>query len=151
VLLNVNFADFPFSIKYTEIYTIAEFGTAIIISCGPLLRPIFDKIFKGTVSRLRYATGGATRGKTTPGSDNASHGFSVLDDGDVPLKSIPGAMGKDAPRVTTQIVASRTDSRDIDFGFDQSDESSGGSEKYAPHSARHAIVVRTDTSTVSEV
>lgn len=62
-------------------------------------------------------------------------------------------MGKDA-RVTTQIVANRSDSRDeeMDFGFSHSDGAdSVGSEKYIPHNSRHAIVVRTDTRTVSEL
>lgn len=149
VILNVNFADFPFSIKYTEIYTIAEFGTAIIISCGPLVRPIFDKIFRGTVTRLRYATNGATRGKLAPTSDSASHGFSVLDDGEIPLRSIPGAMGKNAPKVTTEIVANRSRERDtIDFEQNHLNDLRSSQKKYG---TQHAIVVKTDTRTVTDV
>ncbi|TVY17342.1 Satratoxin biosynthesis SC1 cluster protein 4, partial [Lachnellula arida] len=112
VLLNVDFSDFSFTIKNTEIWTIAEFGTSIIVSCGPVVRPAFEKIFPSTATRLKYGRGSKTRGKLSDNSNNrhisSNAGFTVLDDSEIPLKPLSSLAGTglhSAAQVTTSVIA----------------------------------------------
>ncbi|KAL1857639.1 hypothetical protein VTK73DRAFT_8021 [Phialemonium thermophilum] len=64
-LRSVDFNDFAFTVPDVIIWTYAETGVVLLVACSPLLRPIFDKVFRPFLS--------ITRSK----SERPSHGGSI--------------------------------------------------------------------------
>jgi hypothetical protein len=45
-VVNMSFTDISYDIKLPTILCITEIGVAIIVACSPILRPVFDRIFR---------------------------------------------------------------------------------------------------------
>ncbi|KAK1762011.1 hypothetical protein QBC33DRAFT_552908 [Phialemonium atrogriseum] len=52
-LRSIDFDNFSYSVTGVIIWTYAETGVVILVACSPLLRPIFDKIFRRFLSSAR--------------------------------------------------------------------------------------------------
>ncbi|KAF2804350.1 uncharacterized protein BDZ99DRAFT_575572 [Mytilinidion resinicola] len=107
----VNFKDFSTDAKDAHIYSVVEVGIAIIVSCSPTLRPIFDKIFR-TISNLSSGTKsniGNQYLSNRTGRSTTADGFMQMGD-EIALKSMDGR-SRDG-RVETRITASGTSSEE---------------------------------------
>lgn len=49
-LRSIDFDDFSYTVPKVITWTYAETGVVILVACSPLLRPIFDKTFRGFLS-----------------------------------------------------------------------------------------------------
>ncbi|KAF2499359.1 hypothetical protein BU16DRAFT_523853 [Lophium mytilinum] len=107
----VNFKDFSFAAKDAHIYSVVEVAIAIIVSCSPTLRPLFDKIFS-TLSNLSSGTKSNVGNQylsNRTGRSTTADGFMQMGD-EVALKSMDGR-SRDG-RVETRITASGTSSEE---------------------------------------
>lgn len=52
-LRNLDFEDFAYTVPSVVTWTAAETGVVILVACSPLLRPIFDKLFRRFLSSAR--------------------------------------------------------------------------------------------------
>ncbi|KAI1268956.1 hypothetical protein F5Y18DRAFT_172693 [Xylariaceae sp. FL1019] len=59
VLLTTNFVDLTYDTR-NQLIVLGEPAAALVVSCSPVLRPVFDKIFSGITGRPRTVTGGTS-------------------------------------------------------------------------------------------
>ncbi len=83
-ILGTDFTDFTFN-TYNYTWPILEYGVAILVCCGPLLRPLFPQILPFSIkSRLKG-------NKDISGNESLQRpghsGFSQLNEGAIPLQS----------------------------------------------------------------
>jgi hypothetical protein len=103
VITRTDYTDLPFSVKQTEIWTIAEFGVAIIVSCCPLLRPVLERIFPAALTtRMKYGTRTTNSAGQSSRNVQPRHGFSVLDDPPMPLTTFTNS-GSESGGPTTHV------------------------------------------------
>lgn len=84
-ILNTDFLDFTAN-TYNVIWPVVEFGVAIFVSCGPLLRPLF-----GNIAAFRTGAGSKSSGRLGRSSmkrSNGYAGFSNLTEDGTQLHSI---------------------------------------------------------------
>ncbi|KAI0595078.1 hypothetical protein F4775DRAFT_571343 [Biscogniauxia sp. FL1348] len=49
----LDFTDFAYTVPEVILWTYAEVGVVILVACSPLLRPIFDRVFRRFISSAR--------------------------------------------------------------------------------------------------
>lgn len=137
-VLRVDFTDFTFTARTAHSWSVAECGVAIIVSSSPLLRPIFDRVFKKflsvTGSRNRSGRGlkydrsnraGSNHRFSRPTTNKNPDGFYPMGDSDVELNGINGN-GQARSKVTIEGRRGKSgDDYQDDEGFPHSDDSSG--------------------------
>lgn len=73
-LRDLDFDDFSYTVPSVVTWTAAETGVVILVACSPLLRPIFDKLFRRFLSsgrsRNQYNYGSS---RNTPQFNSQSH------------------------------------------------------------------------------
>jgi hypothetical protein len=84
-ILNTNFLDFTFNI-YNFIWPVVEFGVAIVVCCGPILRPMFNSL----ASFRSRITGNSGKQNSSMLNSNLSRkkGYADISEDGTPLKSI---------------------------------------------------------------
>ena len=94
-IFETNFKDFTYD-TYNYCWPLLEYGVAILICCGPLLRPVFEKhSFSSLRKRLKRNEGSS--GSATFHSSGRL-GFTQLGESDIPLQ--PMAAPKSVTSVT---------------------------------------------------
>ena len=94
-IFDTEFKDFTFN-TYNFCWPILEYGVAILVCCGPLLRPLFEKF---TFSSLRHRLKGTEDSSGNATLQNPGRlGFSLLAEGEIPLQSMT------APKNVTSIT-----------------------------------------------
>ncbi|KAK8107070.1 uncharacterized protein PG998_009083, partial [Apiospora kogelbergensis] len=68
-VMNVDFADMSYSAVNTTTYSAVEPAIAIIVSCSPTLRPLFDRVFGRVLSTFTKSSGQAGTGKSNAKND----------------------------------------------------------------------------------
>jgi len=113
-IFQTQFKDFTFN-TYDFCWPILEYGVAILVCCGPLLRPVFEKF---TLRSLRIHS------KRTQDSDGntilhtpGQLGFSQLSEGEIPLNPVAApscvtSITGNAPRDKHQMMLDEGASKD---------------------------------------
>ncbi|KAM0145512.1 hypothetical protein ACHAQE_011231, partial [Botrytis cinerea] len=87
-ILNTDFSDFTYNL-YNYIWPVIEFGVAIFVCCGPLLRPILTPIIGALASiRTRLESKQDSRRQSSTIKRGGHRGFSQLDEDGLPLRPI---------------------------------------------------------------
>ncbi|KAM0125148.1 hypothetical protein ACHAP3_009895, partial [Botrytis cinerea] len=87
-ILNTDFSDFTYNL-YNYIWPVIEFGVAIFVCCGPLLRPILTPIIGALASiRTRLESKQDSRRQSSTIKRGGHRGFSHLDSDGLPLQPI---------------------------------------------------------------
>lgn len=91
ILLSTNFHDLTFDVR-NQLIVLAEPAAALIVSCSPILRPVFDKFFKRVTGRTtRQGTNATGDSRHPPGYHTIggrsnlkakSHGYNSFGDSD---------------------------------------------------------------------
>ncbi|KAI9760262.1 MAG: hypothetical protein M4579_001776 [Chaenotheca gracillima] len=90
-LVTIDFSDFSYSAKGIFIWSDLEPGIGIVVACGPLLRPLFEKIFPAAAAAIGRHTHTNNKGNHShDGGPHDTKNFNRLDDGEVPLKPMTG-------------------------------------------------------------
>ena len=84
-IYETNFKDFTYD-TYNYCWPILEYGVAILICCGPLLRPVFDKHSFSSLRKRLKGNEGSSGSATFHNSGRL--GFTQLGESDIPLQSI---------------------------------------------------------------
>lgn len=56
-LRDIDFGDFSYTIPTAITWTYAEMGVIILVACSPMLRPLFDQLFKRFLSNIGRSGG----------------------------------------------------------------------------------------------
>lgn len=87
-ILNTDFSDFTYNL-YNYIWPVIEFGVAIFVCCGPLLRPILSPIIGALASiSTRLGSKQDSRRLSSTTKRGGHRGFSHLDEDGLPLQPI---------------------------------------------------------------
>ncbi|TGO32447.1 hypothetical protein BHYA_0316g00020 [Botrytis hyacinthi] len=87
-ILNTDFSDFTYNL-YNYIWPVIEFGVAIFVCCGPLLRPILTPIIGALASiSTRLGSKQDSRRQSSTTKRGGHRGFSHLDEDGLPLQPI---------------------------------------------------------------
>ena len=102
-IFNTDFKDFTFN-TYNYCWPILEYGVAILVCCGPLLRPVLEKLSFTCLRNQMKGSGslGDHTGLQPPGR----LGFSQLGEGNIALQSMR------APLSVTSITGNAPRTRD---------------------------------------
>ncbi|KAF7907879.1 uncharacterized protein EAE98_011243 [Botrytis deweyae] len=85
-ILNTDFSDFTYNL-YNYIWPVIEFGVAIFVCCGPLLRPILTPIIGALASiSTRLGSKQDSRRQSSTTKRGGHRGFSHLDEDGLPLQ-----------------------------------------------------------------
>jgi len=115
ILLGVSFKDFTYSGKTLHIVTISEAAVSIMVASSPLLRPIFDQVWRGSIisssrnskDRKKCKSGHSSQSASlsiSPQSmKNKSQGFEVMDDG---IKLTPVHVNQHVTRIDAESIPS---------------------------------------------
>lgn len=82
-IYETNFKDFTYN-TYNYCWPILEYGVAILICCGPLLRPVFEKHSFSSLRKYLKGNEGSNGKGTLHNSDR--FGFTHLGESDIPLQ-----------------------------------------------------------------
>jgi hypothetical protein len=105
IILDVSFKDFTFTGKTLHIITTAEAAVSIMVASSPMLRPIFDRLWRTSISTLRYgddstkyklshsantskSSNTLTTGTLRSSLKSKAQGFTVIQD-DIALTPVP--------------------------------------------------------------
>ncbi|PQE05647.1 integral membrane protein [Rutstroemia sp. NJR-2017a BBW] len=107
-ILNTDFSDFTYNL-YNDIWPAVEFGVAIFVCCGPLLRPLLTPVF-GSLASIRSRLGSRQDSKLQSSTTrrNGYHGFTHLNEDGLPLHSVGEERNTNTASNTTSIT---TDAR----------------------------------------
>ena len=82
-IYETDFKDFTYN-TYNYCWPILEYGVAILICCGPLLRPVFEK--HGFSSRRKHLKGNEGSSGNATFHNSGRLGFTHLGESDIPLQ-----------------------------------------------------------------
>lgn len=91
VIYRTSFIHFSASDPELKIWSSVEFAMAIIICCGPMLRPVFEKIFPATLTGRRTKASDNDKSEFPSSVNGRPKGFSRLrglDNSEIPLDNM---------------------------------------------------------------
>ncbi|ESZ93962.1 hypothetical protein SBOR_5665 [Sclerotinia borealis F-4128] len=111
-ILNTDFSDFTYNL-YNYIWPVIEFGVAIFVCCGPLLRPLLTPLFGALASiRTRMGSKQESRIQSSTIKRGGYRGFSHLNEDGLPLQSVAEGTHTNVASVTTDARNDKTGSSD---------------------------------------
>ena len=118
-IFDTKFTDFTYN-TYNFCWPVLEYGVAILVCCGPLLRPLFEH------SRLFSFSSFMKKSQDSSGKDSLQKssrtGFSQLDEGEIPLRPMAAATNVvsitgDAPRIDREMIPGNKRSMEKGLGL----------------------------------